>query len=77
MVGARDEPVLLHSFDQAGGKAGAYIAGSQVNPRYSSSSRVISGIVTTVGAAGSAGRTRMTVIYAAPYSAAITAATKV
>ena len=65
------------SFALAGGKAGAYIANSQVSPRYSSSSRVISGIITTVGAAGSAGRTRMTIIYSAPYAAAITAATKV
>lgn len=51
------------SFDAAGGKAGAYIANSQVSPRYSASERTISGIVTTVGAAGNAGRTRMTVVY--------------
>jgi hypothetical protein len=51
------------SFALAGGKAGAYIANSQVSPRYSASARVISGIVTTVGAAGSAGRTRMVVLY--------------
>lgn len=65
------------SFALAGGKAGAYIANAQVSPRYSASSRVISGIVTTVGAAGTAGRTRMTVIYSTPYAAAIVAATKV
>lgn len=58
------------SFAQAGGKAGAYIANSQVSPRYSATARTISGIVTTVGAAGSAGRTRMTVVYAAPTTAA-------
>jgi hypothetical protein len=62
------------SFALAGGKAGAYIANSQVSPRYSASARVISGIVTTVGAAGSAGRTRMVVIWTIPTT---TAATKV
>lgn len=62
------------SFALAGGKAGAYIANSQVSPRYSATSRVISGIVTTVGS-GTAGRTRMTVIWSAP--TASTAATKV
>lgn len=65
------------SFALAGGKAGAYIANSQVSPRYSASSRVISGIVTTVGAAGNAGRSRMTVIWSLPVSADISAATKV
>jgi hypothetical protein len=65
------------SFALAGGKAGAYIANSQVSPRYSASSRVVSGIITTVGAAGTAGRTRMTVIYSTPYASAIVAATKV
>jgi len=64
------------SFALAGGKAGAYIANSQVSPRYSATSRVISGVVTTVGAAGSAGRTRMTVIWTLPLAANITAATK-
>ncbi len=58
------------SFESAGGKAGAYIANSQVSPRYSASSRVISGIVTTVGAAGSAGRTRMTVCWSNPVTVA-------
>lgn len=61
------------SFDQAGGKAGAYIANSQVSPRYSATARVISGVVTSVGA-GTAGRTRMLVIYAKP--GAVVAATK-
>ena len=45
------------SFESAGGKAGAYIANSQVSPRYSASARTITGSITTVGAAGSAGRT--------------------
>ena len=54
------------SFTAAGGKAGAYIANSQVSPRYSASERVVSAIVTTVGAAGTLGRTRMTVVYTVP-----------
>jgi len=62
------------SFALAGGKAGAYIANSQVSPRYSATARVISMIVTTVGSTGSAGRTRMTVLWSLPTA---TAATKV
>jgi hypothetical protein len=54
------------SFALAGGKAGAYIANSHVTPRYSASARAITGKITTVGAAGNAGRTRMTVLYALP-----------
>ncbi len=65
------------SFALAGGKAGAYIANSQASPRYSATARTISGAVTTVGAAGSAGRTRMTVLYSAPKAADVGAATKV
>lgn len=64
------------SFAQAGGKAGAYIANSQVSPRYSASARVVSGIVTTVGGSGTAGRTRMTVLWTLPSSLYVTAATK-
>lgn len=62
------------SFALAGGKAGAYIANSQVSPRYSATSRVVSGIITKVGTTGTAGRTRMTVLYSLPTA---TAATKV
>jgi hypothetical protein len=62
------------SFALAGGKAGAYIANSQVSPRYSGSARVISGIITAVGASGSAGRTRMVVIFALPTASAATKA---
>ncbi len=51
------------AFESAGGKAGAYIANSQVSPRYSSSARTVSGIITKVGTTGTAGRTRMTVVY--------------
>lgn len=65
------------SFDQAGGKAGAYIANSQVSPRYSASERVIRGVVTTVGTTGNAGRTRMTVVYSQPQSIYQTDATYV
>lgn len=62
------------SFALAGGKAGSYIANSQVSPRYSATSRVVSGIITSVGAAGTLGRTRMSVIWSIPTA---TAATKV
>lgn len=62
------------SFALAGGKAGAYIANSQVSPRYSAAARNIIGEITTVGAAGNAGRTRMTVLYAVATNP--TAATK-
>lgn len=66
------------SFALAGDKAGAYIANSQVSPRYSASARVVSGIITKVGSSGTAGRTRMTVLWSVPTSgAAATAATKV
>ncbi|MCC6271415.1 MAG: hypothetical protein IT190_09065 [Microbacteriaceae bacterium] len=51
------------SFALAGGKAGAYIANSQVSPRYSATARTISGIITTASTGGGAGRTRMTVVY--------------
>ncbi len=64
------------SFALAGGKAGAYIANSQVSPRYSATARTINGIITKVGSTGTAGRTRMTVIYSLSLSTP-TAATKV
>lgn len=64
------------AFDAAGGKAGAYIANAQVSPRYSSTARVVSGIVTSVGA-GTTGRTRMTVLIHLPVTADIVAATQV
>lgn len=54
------------SFALAGGKAGAYIANSQVSPRYAVAARTISGIITAASTGGSTGRTRMTVIYALP-----------
>jgi hypothetical protein len=64
------------SFALAGGKAGAYIANSQVSPRYSATARTINGIITKVGTTGTAGRTRMQVVYALSL-ATPTAATKV
>lgn len=62
------------SFALAGGKAGAYIANSQVSPRYNVAAVTINGIITKVGTTGTAGRTRMTVLYSLPTA---TAATKV
>lgn len=53
------------SFALAGGKAGAYIANSQVSPRYSATARVITAKVTTVGTS-TAGETRVSVIWAQP-----------
>lgn len=65
------------SFAKAGGKEGADVTATQVNRRYLATARVVSGIITTTGAGGSTGRTRMTVIYSSPVSTDITAATKV
>lgn len=64
------------SFDQAGGKAGAYIANSQVSPRYSATARVISGTIVTVGTL-TTGATRMTVVYSLPAASDTQPATKV
>lgn len=60
------------SFDEAGGKAGAYIANSQVSPRYSASDRVISAIVTTVGTVPTTGSTRIQVLWIQTTAAHIT-----
>lgn len=65
------------NFTQTGGKEGAYLSlttGARV-AAYSASARVVSGIIVTVGAAGSAGRTFMEVFYT--LSGGTTAATKV
>lgn len=63
-------------FSSPGGKEGVYLvtATGLLSAAYSASARVISGIVTTVGAAGNAGRTRMLVVYVLP--ASVTAASK-
>jgi hypothetical protein len=66
-----------------GGQQGAYVVPGaaddayQITTLYSATARVISGVVTTVGAAGNAGRTRMTVVYSLPISTDVVAATKV
>lgn len=65
------------SFALAGGKAGAYIANSQVSPRYSSPARVVSAIVTTVGTVASTGATVVDVLYSLPVTADVHAAVKV
>lgn len=56
------------SFNYPGGKAGAYIdtVNGHVKQRYSSTERVISGVVTASGTAGDAGLTRMVVLYTKP-----------
>jgi len=60
------------SFALAGGKAGAYIANSQVGPRYSATERTITAQVTTVGTAPTTGETRVLVIWAQPSAASRT-----
>lgn len=62
------------NFDRTGGKEGAYLVGTATHwtTRYSATARTITGVITSVGA-GTAGRTRMTVIYVVP--SASTAAT--
>ncbi len=78
------------SFDSPGGKQGVDIiqtmvegvpnttASWQIRRRYLSTERTISGVITTAGAGGSAGRTRMIVVWSAPASVrSVKAATKV
>lgn len=62
------------SFALAGGKAGAYIANTQVSPRYSATARTISGIIISASTGGSTGRTRMVVIWTVPTTSAATKA---
>jgi len=64
-------------FNNAGGKPGGYIvaATGERAVMYSALERVVSGIITTTGAGGTLGRTRMLVIWSA--HANPTAATKV
>lgn len=50
----------------AGGKAGADLANSQWNRRYLATERVVSGIIITASTGGSAGRTRMVVVWIEP-----------
>ena len=55
-------------FNNPGGQEGAYLvtATGERALMYAATERVISGIVTTVGAAGNAGRSRMVVLYTDP-----------
>lgn len=66
------------SFGHQGGKAGAYFSGTNTHKvgQYAAAARTISAVVTTVGASGSAGRTRLVVVYAMPSATAAGAATK-
>lgn len=69
------------SLTAPGGQHGAYVVPGatddayQISRRYVATARTISGVVTSVGA-GTAGRTRMLVIYAVPSAADVVAATK-
>lgn len=51
------------AFALAGGKAGAYIANSQVSKRYSAAARTVSAKVAAAGTDAATGRTRVTVLY--------------
>jgi len=64
-------------FASPGGKEGAYLvtASGLLNTSYSGAARVISGVITSVGA-GTAGRTRMLVTYALPHPFGAVQATK-
>ena len=62
----------INNIEHPGGKAGAYIASEQ-RVLYSADARNIIGKVTSVGA-GTAGRTRMYVVYATPTTVAATKA---
>ena len=55
-------------FNNPGGQEGAYLvtATGERAEMYSASARVITGLVTTTGASGTAGRSRMMVIYTDP-----------
>lgn len=61
------------NFDRTGGKEGAYLVGTATHwtTRYLATARVISGIITSVGA-GTAGRTRMVVVYMLPMTSEAT-----
>jgi hypothetical protein len=58
------------SFALAGGKAGAYIANSHAIARYLATAREVIGEITKVGTTGTAGRTRMVVVFALPTASA-------
>lgn len=62
------------NFVQTGGKPGAYLSTTTGlrSAAYSAAARVVSGIITTVGAAGNAGRSFMLVSYVLPTASAAT-----
>jgi len=64
------------NFENLGGKQGAYLvaATGTRTAAYSASSRLVSGIITTVGTTGNAGRTFMEVVYSLPTATAATKA---
>lgn len=59
----------INNLEHPGGKAGAYIASEQRN-LYSATARNIIGVVTVASGAGTAGRTRVYVVYAVPTAVA-------
>ena len=65
VAGANAEVI---DFNNPGGQEGAYLvtATGERAEMYSASARVITGLVTTTGASGTAGRSRMLVIYTDP-----------
>lgn len=65
VAGANAEVI---DFNNPGGKPGAYLvtATGERAEMYSDSARVVTGVITTTGAAGDAGETRMVVIYTDP-----------
>lgn len=55
------------SFSRSGGVGGAYVVSTtHVEGQYNASARVITGVITTGGQNGTAGRTRMAVLYCIP-----------
>lgn len=68
------ESISLQSTQVRGGNTGAYLTvgtSTHLGPRYSASERTITAKVTSVGA-GTAGRTRVSVLYFGPQSTEIT-----
>lgn len=60
------------NFENLGGKQGVYLVAATGlrSAAYSAAARLVTGVVTTVGAAGNAGRTHMSVIYSIPTASA-------
>lgn len=58
-----------NTIEHPGGKAGTYIASEQ-RVLYSAAARDVIGVVSAAGTAGTAGRTRLVVVYAMPNSVA-------